>query len=138
MGLLSNGELDGVLFTSDLVADYFMFQNEAHHKIGYTVDIIRPFTPVFLFQKNSMLTWIFNQKIEMCQQSGLIIHWIAKYKKKINRNNKKKLKKLSITSFLTILQITAIMYFIAFMVFLMEMFSYRLENIKSVLDYLTY
>lgn len=127
-----------MLFTSDLVAKYFIYKNEDQNKIGYTINIIRPFSPVFFFSKHSMLTWIFNKKLESTIESGLIVHWIADYEGKINRNNEKKLKKLSITSILTILQITAAMYIIAFIVFLMEIFSYKHKSIKKCLDYLTY
>lgn len=136
--MLSNGEIDGVLFTSDLIANYFMYENQAQDKIGYTFDIIRPFSPAFFFPKHSMLTRMFNQKLGTCIESGLIVRWISDYKKDFKNNGNEGPQQLGISSILTILQITLIMYIIAFVVFFMEIFSYKDKSIKRFLDYLTY
>lgn len=138
LGQLSKDQLDGVVFTTDLITRYFLYKNDAWDVIGYTKDVIRPFSPVFFFHKHSVLRWIFNRKIEMCQQSGLIVHWIAVYKHEFDKIKRRQPKKLSINGILTILQITAVMYLVASIVFAMEILSQRAEKIKKFLDFLTY
>lgn len=81
---------------------------------------------------------MFDQKIEICNESGLTIHWVEKYKKKPERQKYRKPTKLQVANIMAILQISAIMYLIASIVCVMEIFSHRIECVRYVLDSLTY
>lgn len=132
----SNGKYDGIIFTVDMIVNHFNSKSE-NRLIDYT-DMIRPFTPMFFFPKNSVLIAIFNRKILICQQAGLITHWYGKYTNVRKRNKQGKIRPLDIPSVLTILKISAFMYFIAFTVFVLEVLSERFECIRNCLDFITY
>lgn len=136
--MLLRDEVNGVVFATDLITSYFLYENDAWDAISYTKDVIRPFSPVFYFHKHSVLRWIFNRKIEMCQESGLIAHWIKMYKHDFSEIKIRQPKKLTIKGILTILQISAVMYLVASFVFAMEMLSQHSEKIRRFLDFFTY
>lgn len=135
---LQSGKLDGIFFSNDVTVNYYNLINRSWRQIRYTRDIVRPHTPVFYFRKSSILTLLFDRKIEICNESGLTIHWIAKYRYRPKKSKYRKPSKLEIASIMAILQISAIMYSIAFVVFIMEMFSHKIEYIRKVLDFFTY
>lgn len=135
---LRSREWDGVLLSNDVTINFFNFKNKSWRRIGYTHDVVRPVTPVFYFNKNSILTEIFNQKIQACSESGLIQHWISQYRQRIKVIKHREPKTLEISNILAILEISALIYFIAFIVFTSEIFTNKFERIRRVLDYLTY
>lgn len=103
-----------------------------------TRDVARSNYPVFFFHKHSILTWMFNRKIENCHESGLISHWIAEFMDERKRNKNKEPKKLGIANIMVMIQITGIMYMIASIVFILEVLSRANEHIQNIIDYLTY
>lgn len=115
-----------------------MLVTKSWRQIVSTSDVVRQHTPVYYFNTHSILTWMFNRKIEACNESGLTYYWSIKYTMKTNRNKEKKPKKLQITNILVILQISAIIYTIAFIVFIFELLSRSHRKIKTIVDYLTY
>lgn len=133
-----NGKWVGVLYSNYITVNYFNLIEKSWDRIGYTQDQARSFNPTLFFKKNSILRWMFDRKIEMCKESGLISYWAARYRHQPTGDRQRKLKRLSIQNILAILQITAVMYSIAFMVFLLEILSDEHEPIKKCLDYLTY
>lgn len=134
---LSSGEMNGVIFTNDIIANYFNFVNKTAH-FSMTRDIARLNYPVFFFHQRSILIWMFNRKIEASIESGLITYWTAQYNHIIKTKEKKGPKKLGIMGIMAMLEICAVMYLIAFVVFLMEFFSQQNMRLKNFLDYLTY
>lgn len=136
---LRSGEWDGVVFTNEITINYFNLMNKSWNRIGYTRDKARLFPPVLFFNKHSILTYMFNRKVEICNESGLTSYWWRKYHQDNPKNNKeKKLKKLSIQNILAILRIAASLYLVAFIVFLLEIVSHQHKFIKKCLDYITY
>lgn len=133
---LSKGKYVGVTFTCDMIVNYFNSRTE-HRLVDYT-DMIRPFTPMFFFPKNSVLISIFNRKILICQQAGLVNYWYGKYTVVHKKKKRGKIRPLDIPSVLTILKISAAMYFVAFIVFVLEVLSDRFECIRNCLDFITY
>lgn len=134
----SNGEWDGVHYINDVTVNYFNSMLKHKRPIGYTRDIVRHVTPNFYFHKLSILTWMFNQKIQTCLELGLVSHWKAKYQRNRKQKKQRYPKKLRISNILAIVRISAVFYLIAFIVFVMETFGRRNRCIKKVLDYLTY
>lgn len=135
---LANGKINGVFLTNEVTANYFKLKNKFSKRIEITSDKLRSVSPVFYFTKNSILTAMFNQKIELCQESGLIIHWLAEYSPKSKRSKNKPPKKLGIVNILAITQISAVMYLISLIVFAMEMLSPTHKHVKKLMDYVTY
>ena len=135
---LQNGELDGVFFTNDVTVNYYNLINKSWRQVRYTRDVVRLHTPVFYFRKTSILTSMFDQKIEICNESGLTIHWVEKYKEKSRQRRYRKPTKLEVANIMAILQISAFMYLIASIVYAMEIFSHRNECVRKVLDFFTY
>lgn len=135
---LLNGELDGVYFINDVGVNYFNSLKNSWRRIGHTRDIVRPHTPVFYFRKNSILTWMFDRKIEIFNEAGLTMHWIAKYQPKQRKSKFKKPTTLKISGIITILEILIILFLLAFLIFLMEIFAGANGYIRKVLEYLTY
>lgn len=135
---ISNGEWEGVVFTNYITLNYFNTIEKSWSRIGHTHDVARSFNPSLFFNKHSILRWMFDRKIEMCKEAGLISHWAARYLHKQDEDRQRKLKKLSIQNILAILQITAVMYSIACLVFLLEILSCEHDCIKKFLDYFTY
>lgn len=134
---ISSGEWEGVFLTNDFIAGYFNMKSKT--KIETTHDKVRIASPVFYFQKTSILTAMFNQKIEICQESGLILHWHAEYSQKQKKKNKNKSpKKLEIVNILAMIQISAVLCLVSFIVFIMELVSPANQNIRRFLDFLTY
>lgn len=127
-----------MFLTNDVTANYFNHMSKSSRHIQYTRDIVRLQNPVFYIRKNSFLTRMFDEKIEWCKESGLVIHWLAKF---IHKQTKKKLiepNQLGISNILAILQISGVMFFISFIVFLLEVFSPTQRFIRKFLDFLTY
>lgn len=130
--------MDGVFFTNGLTVNFYNMINKSWRHIRYTRDMARIHTPVFYFRKSSILTSMFDRKIELCNESGLMIHWIANYSAKPHRSEFSKPSQLGIASIMAILQISAIMYLIAIIVFVMEVFFHKNEYIRKFLDFFTY
>lgn len=76
MKKLQNGELQGVFFSNDVAFNYYNMINKSWRRIKHTRDILRPHTPVFYFRKSSVMTGLFDKKIEILNESGLTIHWV--------------------------------------------------------------
>lgn len=136
---LWTGEWKGVMYTNDVTINYFNFLNKLRRfHLSHTRDIVRPITPIFFFNKNSILTEMFNRKIEKCRESGLIYHWIAQYKQKHKTDKNREPRTLGIQNILAIVQISMFLYFIAFIIFILEIISYKHARIRKLLDFLTF
>lgn len=136
---ISTGEWNGVAFTNDLTVNYFNYISRSSMRIKCTRDLVRLQNPVFLFGKNSLLTSMFNDKIELCQESGLINHWVGKFKHNHKKHkNHKNPKKLGVENILGILKISGVMYSISCAVLFMEIVSGANRIIKKFLDFLTH
>lgn len=135
---LPSTEWDGLVFTNDVSVNYFNLVYKPKPRVDYTKDVIRTNAPVFYFNEHSILTRMFNRKMEICTESGLILHWTAQYENSRQIDKQRKPKKLSIHGILAMLEITAVLYLIAFIIFLMEILSHQHGRIKQFLDYLTY
>lgn len=116
---------EGVLLTNDLTVSYFNMQQRFGARLGYTFDIVRLHTPVFFFHKQSILTWLFDTKIQACNEAGLTYYWASKYKRKHLKNKTKQPKKLAINNILAMLQISFFMYAVSICTFLLELLSRR-------------
>lgn len=130
--------MDGVFLANDVTVNYFNSIRKTWHRILYTRDIIRPLTPVFYFNKHSILPWMFDRKLEICIESGLTMYWIRKYQQKPKEDKYRNPMKLGMTNIIGIMQITTALYFVAFIIFLMEVFGPKNGYIRRVLDFLTY
>lgn len=135
---LPKTEWDGLVFTNDVSVKYFNLVYKPKPRVDYTKNVIRTNAPVFYFNEHSILTWMFNRKIEICDESGLILHWTSQYESSRKIDKQRQPKKLSIHGILAMLEITAVFYSIAFIIFLMEILSHANRRIKGFLDYLTY
>lgn len=138
LGKLTSGEWDGVVLTNDLTVNYFNYISRSPKRIQYTRDLMRLQNPVFFFRKNSILRNMFNIKIEFCQESGLINHWVAKFKHNKNKNKHKKPKKLGIPNILGIIKISCVMNLFSCIVLSMEILSIANKTVKRFIDFLTY
>lgn len=138
LGKLSHGEWNGVVFTNDLTVNYFNHLDKSWPKIDYTRDVVRANNPVFFFQKHSILTEMFDRKIELCQESGLVFHWVAQFKHNWKKHKQKQPKKLGISGIMAMLEISAVLYLIAFLVFILEILSQKHQRIRRLLDFLTH
>lgn len=112
--------------------------NKSSHQLEFTRDALRTIDPVFYFPKHSILTRMFNVKIQICQETGLINRWISQYTHKLKKDQQKEPRKLGMPSITAILKISAAMYLLAFIVFLLEMFKNNHKRIERFLDFLTY
>lgn len=81
---------------------------------------------------------MFDRKIEMFREAGLIKYWTSKYRRRMDDKVPTKLKKLNVHNILAIIQIAAVMYLVAFVIFLLEIVSYEYTRIRNCLDYFTY
>lgn len=134
---ISSGEFAGVTMTSDISANYFNLMQKSDQRIEYTRDKVRAQNVVFFFQKNSILIFMFNRKLEIFKESGLIEHWKSAYKKR-QRKRQRGPRQLSLYNVLAILQICASLYTIAVLVFVLEIVALRNERIRKCLDFITY
>lgn len=135
---LSSGERKGVVFTNEVCVKYFKFVTKTY-QLDATRDVLRQQTSVFFFQKNSILTNMFNRKIEMCHETGLTHYWLAQFRIEEGKRSKyRPPSKLSLTNIMAVLKISAIFYFISLIVFVLEIISPNYIRIRRVLDYLTY
>lgn len=133
---LSNGKIDGVAMATDVIVDFYNFDRN-HHVLGLT-DMIRPISLTFFFQKHSLLTAMFNQKIGIFRQAGLIVHWAGKYTCTKLEKKRRKSKSLDLPCILTILKISSALHLIASIVFVLEVLSDRFQCIRKWLDFITY
>lgn len=133
---LSKEEFGGISITYDMIVDYF--NKKKHDRLLGITDMIRPVPLMLFFQKHSILTSIFDRKIEACHQAGLIAYWTRKYTRIQGGKIQGKPKPLDIPSILTILKISAVMQLIACIVFVLEVLSDRLQSIRKLLDFITY
>lgn len=136
---ISTGEWDGVVFTDHMSVQYFNLLNKSLNAVDFTRNMIRQQIPVFFFRKNSILTNIFNRKIEDCQEAGLIQHWIEQFKPwKRKRSKYLPPTKLNLANIFVIVKISVFLYFISCIVFILEVLSSHYARIKRFLDYLTF
>lgn len=135
---LSISDWDGIVFGSDVVVHYFNMMSKSQHRIEITRDHVRQVSPVFFFPKNSILSYLFNQKIIICQESGLTFHWLAKYKRQHKKKDHRVPKVLRISDIVAILQLSSVLYLISILVFALEMITPQHEIIRKFLDYFTY
>lgn len=133
---IMSGELDGMAFTTDVFVDYFNLRNKWSRQMEFTR--VRTVSPVFYFQKNSILSKLFNEKIDIALESGLTLHWLTKYKQISMKNKAKAPKKLDIPSLVAVFEICAVLCLINCFVFAMELLSQKYAAIKRIVDYLTY
>lgn len=133
---ISSGEWNGVFLTNEFIAGYFNLKSKS--RIETTRDKIRSASPVFYFQKTSILTAMFNQKIDICREAGLINRWYDEYSQKHKKYENKSPRKLGIPNILAMIQISGVLCFVSFIVFILELLSPRNTIIKRVLDYFTY
>lgn len=138
MQKISTNEWDGVAMTNDVTVEYFNFINRSAKRIGYTRDILRLQNPVFFFGKNSLLTSIFNEKIEHCQESGLITHWVSKFKPNQKKQKHKQLKQLGFPNIVAMLKISGVLCLISCFVLFMEILTPTNRMLRIFLDFLTY
>lgn len=130
--------MKGVLFSFDFIINYFNSMKKPHRRITYTHDVVRQHNPVYYFRKHSVLTWMFDQQLLACTESGLISYWASKYQCERKKNKGKEPKKLEIHNISIMLQISIVMYAFASVVFVLELMTPYHRHIKNFLDFLTY
>lgn len=138
MKKISTGEWDGVITTTTTAVSYFNRISNLPHRIDYTRDRIMPTIAVFYFKKHSPGVVMFDEKIDMLTEAGLINRWLIEYNYEKKNHKNKRANRLTITNISAILKITIFMYLISACVFILELLSERRRLIKRFLDYLTY
>lgn len=135
---LSMGEWDGVVLTSAAPVNYFNKISNSPQRIDYTRDRIMPTILIFPFKKHSLMTTMFDEKIKMFNEAGLINRWLNEnsYEKKCPKY--KRAKSLTIINISAILKITTFMYLISGFVFVLEVLCKRCQWIRKLLDFFTY
>lgn len=137
--MLYDKNIDGVALTHDLVQKTFNLHNSPHRRLGFTKDRIQMFSPVFVFRKKSMLTNVFNQKLTVLQEVGLIDFWIKRYTDdRASKSSSRLPTRLRMQNIKAVFQIGAVLYLISFAIFILEVTSGRNQRTKKILDYLTY
>lgn len=138
MKQLSIDEDETIVYTNDITVNYFNMKNKSKYRIETTRDHIRQVSTVFFFNKNSILSHLFNQKIYICQESGLTFHWLSKYKSDHKNKEFREPRKLGIQNIVAVLQISAVLCVISIIVFVLEIMSTHNATIKKFLNFLTY
>lgn len=135
---LHDSNIEGVSYTNDLVLKTFNLKNPSR-RLAVTKDRFLPYSPVFIFRKKSPMTRVFNQQIQLLQQSGLIDYW---KKERIDSHESKSTKtkpsSLELKSVLAAFQICSVLYMISCFLFSLELLSVKCQRIKQILDYFTY
>lgn len=135
---LHESNIDGVAFSNNLLQKAFNVKYPERH-LAFTNDRLFMYSPVFIFQRKSAMTRLFNKQLQALQEFGLIDFWT---KNRINTHAKssKNIKPsiLQLKNILAAFQICAVMYSVSFIVFIFEVISVRFQRIKSILDYFTY
>lgn len=128
---------ENVYYVGDIVLHYFNFIQKPKPQLAMTKDRLNTFYLAIHFRKNSILTEIFNRKIEKMTESGLVNYWASKYKE----NHKTKLEastKYHYANIIGVFQFCAVLIVIDIVVFILELMSPRYNRVKYVMDYFTY
>lgn len=133
-----DSNINGVALATEVLQQAFNFENPLR-RLGFTKDRLFMFSSVFVFRKKSMLTRVFNEKLQRLQEFGLPELW------KKNRVIEQKVRakkteptKLGLDNVMAAFQICGVLYVISIFVFIMEIISGKFPRIKYVLDFLTY
>lgn len=132
---LTSGEWDGVAFGTDIIANYFNLVSKSQRQIESIR--VRTLAPVFLFRKNSIVSQLFNQKVDTCLESGLTFHWLAQFNRE-RRKSPRLPKKLGLVNVIAILQIFTVLCLFSLFVFVLEILCHECYVIEIFLNYLTY
>lgn len=135
---LSTGEWDGVVLSNAEAVNYFNLNSNSTHRLDYTREIVRPTIAVFYFKKHSIFTSMFNKKIYIFHEAGLISRWFSHFNHEDKSSKYRGPGKLNLTNISAILKITTVLYLISTFVFVLEAMSGKFERIRKFLDYLTY
>lgn len=135
---LSTGEWEGVVLSNAEAVNYFNSNSNSSHRLDYTREVVRPTIAVFYFKKHSIFTSMFNKKIYIFHEAGLISRWFSYYNHEEKSSRYRGSGKLNMTNISAILKISAVLYSISIFVFVLEAMSRRFERIRKCLDYLTY
>lgn len=132
---LTSGEWDGVAFGTDIIANYFNLVSKSQRQIESIR--VRTLAPVFLFRKNSIVSQLFNHKVDICLESGLTFHWLAQFNRE-RRKSPRLPKKLGLVNVIAILQIFTVLCLFSLFVFVLEILCHECYVIEIFLNYLTY
>lgn len=135
-----DSEIDGVLFSNKENAIFFNVMNFPHRHLSFTKDQLLSGSRVYYFPKNSILKDVFNRRIQIFHESGLINFW---YVQRILVNNNKNLKEMSqsalhIENVFGVIYVCATMYLISFVVFFCEVISLICPPLRLILNFLNY
>lgn len=133
-----DSDTDSVAMSNDLLQKAYNLKHP-DRRLAFTKDRLFMYSPVFIFQRKSAMTRLFNEQLQALQEFGLIHFWT---KNRINTHEKRskniKPSILELKNILAAFQICAVMYSVSFIVFMLEVISVRFQRIKYILDYFTY
>lgn len=134
-----DNDVSDVLFSTTLIWKYYNLINPPERRFRYTIDRLFMYCPVFYFTKNSLLKDIFNDKLQLLRETGLLEYWLRKYTDdRKTKPNQRSPEKFGIDTISGPFEICIVMYSISFIVLILEIISVKCRRIKYYLDFLTY
>lgn len=129
-----------VVLMNEITPKYFHKLQDPKRFLSFTKDRLFIQNTVFYFHKRCTLRELFNQKLRMFQEAGLVDYWIENYTESIRMKTivKKRPKKLKVENIFGALEIGIAMFMLCCIFFILEILSVRIRYIRFVVDYFTY
>lgn len=128
-----------VVLMNEITPKYFHKLQDPKRYLSYTKDRLFIQNTVFYFNKRCTLRELFNQKLRIFQEAGLVDYWIENYTESMRmKPTGKSPSKLKLANIFGAFQISIIMYIFCSIVFILEIVSVRIRHVKFVIDYFTY
>lgn len=128
-----------VVLVNEISAKYSNLIQYPNRYLAFTIDRLYIQSSVYYFRRRSVLRAIFNEKLQIFQEAGLVDYWIEKYTKNARmKPNQRIPTELNLENVLGAFQICVVMFLFSCFVFILEIISVKIQCVKDVLDYFTH
>lgn len=137
---MHDNELDGVVYCNDMQLGYFNFLNSNKRRLQMPKDRLYLMPVVIYFPKYTFLPSLFNSKLTLFAESGLLDYWSGQYidERKNRKHQKRGPTPLKIRNIVGVLEICSVLLAVSFIVVCLEVLSQKFTILKRSIEYFTY
>lgn len=137
---IHDDDLRGVVYSNNMQTGYFNLLNSNRRRLRMTKDRLYLLPIVMYFSKNSYLQPLFDSKLRLFSESGLLDYWSKQYSDETLRSKyqKREPTTLEIHSIVGLLQICGALIVLSLIVVSLELLSPKIVILKRTMEYFTY
>lgn len=137
---MHDNEIDGVVYSNNMQTGYFNLLNSPTRRIQTTKDRLYLMPVVIYFPKYTFLKSLFDHKLILFSENGLLDYWSTKYSdERIEPKHQKRAPMpLELRAFIGLLEICSVLIALSLIVACLELISVKVAILKYLLEHLTY